>query len=287
MDGPWRSRSACLNGRSRRVHDLEPVGQRLGLFEVVRRDQHRGAALTQVLHQPPHLTPALGVQAGRRLVEDHELRVAHQGGRQVDAAGLAAGQRGHAHVGLVLERQRREHLVDRARLRERPAPLAQRLADGQVAGEAAALEQHAGAAPDLGAVGDRVQPEHADLTGRRGRQPFDHLERRGLAGAVGAEQRDDRSGGRRRDRHRAPPRTRRARARRCDAVRARESPLWILGRCSYPQGRVGVGGACSPRSHQFGMTFVTGPRCERRPPRGRGAAFGLGTLAALSQVTGH
>ena len=39
-----------------------------------------------------------------------------------------------------------------------------------------------------------VEPQHADLAvGRRG-QPLDHLEGRGLPGAVGAEQRGDRSG---------------------------------------------------------------------------------------------
>ena len=150
--------------------------------------------VAQAGDEPPHVAAALGVQAGRRLVEDHQLGAAHQRAGEIDAAGLAAGQREHAHVGARLEREQREHLVDRARGGERRAPLAQRLADREVAGEAAALQQDAGAAPDRGAVGDRVQPEHADLTAGRGGQPFEHFERRGLAGAVGAEQGGDRAG---------------------------------------------------------------------------------------------
>ena len=113
---------------------------------------------------------------------------------KIHAAGLAAGQGEHAHVGPLLQRQQREHVVDRARVGEGRAPQSQRLADRQVAREAAALEQDPGATPDNGAVGDRVEPQDADLAvGRRG-QPFEHLERRGLPGAIGAEQRGDRSG---------------------------------------------------------------------------------------------
>ena len=188
-----------LGGRARPddppgVHDLQPVGERLGLLEVVRGEQHGRAAVAQVGHEPPHLAPALGVEAGRGLVEDHQLRAAHQRAGEIDAARLAAGQGQHADVGPLGQREPLEHLVDRPRRGERAAPLAQRLADREVAREAAALQQDAGATADRGAVGDRVQPEHADLTGGRGGQPFDHLQRRGLAGAVGAEQRGDRAG---------------------------------------------------------------------------------------------
>jgi hypothetical protein len=152
----------------------------------------RGAAVAQAGQEPPHLAAALGVEARRGLVEHHQLRAAHQGARQVDPAGLAAGQGAHAHVGALLEREQREHVVDRARGREGRAPLAQRLADRQVTREAAPLEQDPGAAAQDGAVGDRIEPEHADLTVRRRGQPLDHLEDRRLPRAVGAEQ----SGGR-------------------------------------------------------------------------------------------
>ena len=166
-----------LRGRARAddqagVHDLQPVGQRLRLLEVVRRDQHARAAVAKVGHEPPDLAPALGVEAGRGLVEDHQLRAAHQRAREIDAASLPAGQGEHADVRSRRQRESLEHLVDRARGGERPAPLAQRLADRQIAREAAALQQHAGATPDRGALGDRVQPEHGHLArGGRGRAP--------------------------------------------------------------------------------------------------------------------
>ena len=72
--------------------------------------------------------------------------------------------------------------------------MAQRLADRQVTREAAPLEQDPRAAAQDGAFGDGVEPQHADLAVGRGGQPLDHLQGRGLPGAVGAEQRGDRSG---------------------------------------------------------------------------------------------
>ena len=67
-------------------------------------------------------------------------------------------------------------------------PHLQRLGDGQVADEAAALEQHAGAAAYLRPVPDRVPAQHAHLTGGGGRESLDDLHRGGLAGPVDAEQ---------------------------------------------------------------------------------------------------
>jgi hypothetical protein len=96
------------------VHDLQAVGERLGLLEVVRRDEDRRALRPQVEQDAPHVTAALGVQAGRRLVEDDELVTAHERAREVDPARLAARQRSHPDVGAVLERQQLEHLVDGA-----------------------------------------------------------------------------------------------------------------------------------------------------------------------------
>ena len=55
---------------------------------------------------------------------------------------------------------------------------------------AAALQHHADARPQPGVVGDRVQPEHLDGAGVGADEPLAHLHRRGLAGAVGAQQRE-------------------------------------------------------------------------------------------------
>ena len=57
-----------------RADDPDPVGQRLGLVEVVGGEQHRGAQLAQRADQRPELPAGLRVEAGRRLVEEEQGR---------------------------------------------------------------------------------------------------------------------------------------------------------------------------------------------------------------------
>jgi hypothetical protein len=70
----------------------------------------------------------------------------------------------------------------------------QRLADGEVAGEAAGLQQDAEVRPDPGALGNGVRTEDADRASVGGGQAFDQFQHGGLAGAVDAQEREDLSG---------------------------------------------------------------------------------------------
>ncbi len=71
------------------VHDREPIAQDLGLLHVVRRQQDRPALRLEVEDEVPEGAPGGRVEAGRRLVEEDQLRVVDQ--RQGDrrAAGAA------------------------------------------------------------------------------------------------------------------------------------------------------------------------------------------------------
>ena len=72
-------------------HDA--VGESVGLLEVVRREQHAAAALVRVTRTASQTAlRRLEVEAGRRLVEHDEPRVAGEGERDSDASTLAAGQ---------------------------------------------------------------------------------------------------------------------------------------------------------------------------------------------------
>ena len=71
----------------------DAVGQRLGLVQVVGGEQHRGAELAQRPDQRPELAARLGVEAGRRLVEEQQRRPADDAQRDVEPAPLAAGER--------------------------------------------------------------------------------------------------------------------------------------------------------------------------------------------------
>jgi hypothetical protein len=72
--------------------DQDPVSQLLGLVEVVRGQQDGGLlAVGQPVHQVVEFAPGLGVEPGRRLVEEQQLGPAHDADRHVQAAPLPAG----------------------------------------------------------------------------------------------------------------------------------------------------------------------------------------------------
>src|SRR5437867_4142662 len=80
----------ALRGDLRLVHDDEAVAELLGLVHVVRREDKRGAALLQAVEAVPDKVPGLRVEARRRLVEEHELRLVDQAAGDRQAALHAA-----------------------------------------------------------------------------------------------------------------------------------------------------------------------------------------------------
>ena len=72
--------------------DADPVGQLVGLLEVLGGEEDRGAEVgVQPAHLLPHGGAAHRVEAGGRLVEEQDLRVVDQGGGEVEPALHAAG----------------------------------------------------------------------------------------------------------------------------------------------------------------------------------------------------
>ena len=67
------------------------VGQRVGLLQVLRGEQHGRAVVDQAADDVPHVLALGRVEAGGRLVQEDHLRPAHQGRGQVEAAAHAAG----------------------------------------------------------------------------------------------------------------------------------------------------------------------------------------------------
>jgi len=79
----------ALGETPRRVHRDDPaviddgdaIAQALGLVHEVSDEQNRDPAVSDVLDQPPGVTPGLGVEAGRQLVENGDPRIPDQGER--------------------------------------------------------------------------------------------------------------------------------------------------------------------------------------------------------------
>ena len=147
-----------------------------------------------VSHHLPHVLAQFDVDAGGRLVEKQDLRFVRQRLGDHQAALHAAGQRRDFVVLLVPQRQVLQHFLDIGR-------------KGRLAEQAAAerhrrphRRKHIGRKllrhePDQRAgdavIGDDVVPVHQDAAARRIDDAADDADQRRLAGAVGAEQREN------------------------------------------------------------------------------------------------
>ena len=73
------------------VEHGDPVGELVGLVQVLRGEEDRHAAGDQLADDLPHRAPAARVEPGGRLVEEDDPRVADQRHGQVEPAPHAAG----------------------------------------------------------------------------------------------------------------------------------------------------------------------------------------------------
>ena len=77
---------AALGDQPSAVEDGDPVGELVGLIEVLRGEEHGRAVVGQALHDLPHRATTARIKAGGRLVEKDDLRRADQRHRQVQTA---------------------------------------------------------------------------------------------------------------------------------------------------------------------------------------------------------
>ena len=166
------------------VHDREPVAQDLGLFHVVGRQQHRAPVGLEPADEVPQRPPGRRVEAGRRLVEEDELRVVDERQRDRQALALAARQVLAAGVAPLAELERVDELVRRPGVLVEAAEEVDELGDGQLRVERRRLE--ADPDPRLERVGAawRRRCRARDLAAVGRAQPLEDLDGRGLARAV-------------------------------------------------------------------------------------------------------
>ena len=186
-------------------HDRQPVGELVGLLEVVGRQQDREALLRgQALHLDPHRDARLGVEAGGRLVEEEDARPVDEPERDVEPALHPAGVAAHDPVGRVGEPDELEQLVHAllqlgAAHAVDPALQHQVLAAGGLAVEPRLLGHVAERAPGPVRVPDDVVPGDGRAARVGLRQRREDADGRRLAGSVRAE------GTRRQDLASTPP----------------------------------------------------------------------------------
>src|SRR3954452_17417511 len=173
------------------LDDRDAVAQRLGLVEVVRGQHDRLAEVLERADDLPRRAPRRRVEAGGRLVEEDQLGVADEREREVQPAQLAAAQRPRVRVGLLGQAGERQDLVDVARPRIEAGPVRDRLAHGDVAAHAGALQHDAHPPAQLLRALLGVLAEDGDDAARPRPVALEDLDRRRLARAVGAEQAED------------------------------------------------------------------------------------------------
>ena len=190
-----RARGAFRDHRAV-IDDHDAVAEHVGLVQVMRGQEHRGAPVPQAADVVPQAGPVLRVESGARLVQEQDLGLVHDAERHVEPPPLAAGIRPHPAVREPGQVELVQHLPHppgdvRAAAPVQPALQDQVLAaGGQLVGPAQ-LAHVADAAADPPGLAPDVQP------GDRGAAPVDrqqggqHPQRGGFAGAVRAQESDD------------------------------------------------------------------------------------------------
>jgi hypothetical protein len=172
----------------------DAVAQRLGLFQVVRGQQHRVALAVQARDELPQGLAQLHVHAGGGLVQHDHRRAVHQRLRHQHAPLHAARELAHVGVGLVGQAQVGEQLVDPVVVApdaEIAGLDAQRLAHREERVEHQLLRHDAELPAGLGVLRDDVVAVHAHLPARGMGQAGEDADQGGLACAVGAQQAEE------------------------------------------------------------------------------------------------
>ena len=181
------------------IDDRQVGDEAVGLLEVVRRQQDRqvlGAA--QLLDLLPHRDAHLGIEAGRRLVEEEDARTVHERHRDVEAPLHPARVAARDPVGGLLEPDLLEQvlhaLLDLAAAHAEDAALqAQVLAAGERDVDAVLLLDDADAAPHARRVASDVEVRDPRRARVGVRQRGEDLHCRRLSGAVRPEQAEHRA----------------------------------------------------------------------------------------------
>ena len=181
------------------LHEVRGLRDREREVHRLLDEDDRGSLRGDVAHERQQLLDDRRREPERELVDHQEPRLLDEGHAEREHLLLAAGEVAGGLVEPVAQHgEELEHALGRRRdaflvLAVQPAREAQVLGDGQRRERAlAARHLHDAAARDL--VGRRVRhvaPVEHDGAVRRLDQTGDRLQQRRLAGAVGAEQRDD------------------------------------------------------------------------------------------------
>jgi hypothetical protein len=85
------------------VEEHDPIGEAVGLLEVLGREHERHSLLHQAADELPDVVAALRVEPGGRFVQEQHRRARDEAGGEIEAAAHAAGERAHEPVAGLFE----------------------------------------------------------------------------------------------------------------------------------------------------------------------------------------
>src|SRR5579864_4288546 len=170
------------------VNDGQTIAEALGFVHVMSGEQHGAAIALEGADDVPELAAALGIEAGRGLVEKENLRIADEGGGDREALTLSAGELAHPGVGFLSELQLFEDFVGGPRLPVEAGEQFDGFADGKFFRKASLLQRDAEPLAHLAVVLFPAMSENRNLAGGWGEQAFEDLDGRGLPCPVGTQE---------------------------------------------------------------------------------------------------
>ena len=170
------------------LEEQRAVAQHLDAREVVRDEHDRAARALEFLDELPELAACLRIEAGRRLVEKQQLRIADERAREREPLLLAARQRADARAPLLLELHEPDDVLGRRSFVKEAAEQADGFFDRELFRELRLLKLNAEPLLQRFGVGLPVEAEHLHFAGVALREALADLDRRRLAGAVRAQQ---------------------------------------------------------------------------------------------------
>jgi len=182
------------------VDDGDPVGELVGLLQVLGGQQHRGAAGGQRANQFPDLVAAAGVQPGGGLVQEQQLGDHDDAGGDVQAAAHAPRVGVHQPPGRLGQAEGVQQLTGprpglAPREAQQPAQQHQVFPAGQILVDRGVLAGQGNPAAHRVRLSHHVVAEHPRVAGVGAQQGGQHPDDGGLAGAVGPQHAVDHAGG--------------------------------------------------------------------------------------------
>ena len=176
------------------MDDADPIREEVDLAEDMAGHEDGDVfGPGQVSQQVADLDHAGGIEAVRGLVEDEEFGTVNQGAREGQPLQVAERERARPPGGVCAERQPLDHRVHPPAILDASEPPCdvEVFDDRQLGIGGRALDEVADAPPEVSCPRGDASAEELGVTGRRLDHPEEHANRRGLAGAVEAEERVD------------------------------------------------------------------------------------------------